>query len=293
MLSLKALRKRIKTVESTRQITKAMKAVAVSKLRRVQEMSDNTKRYSTALSRIVGQLLAAAPDVEHPLWRKTAQPRKVTIVLVTADRGMCGAFNNHAIEHANHLVKELGESNVELYCIGKKGRDFARRRHLDIVAAHIDSGGKIDVELTSRITDELTSRFAAGLTDRVVVVHNVFVNMMRYTTATFEFLPLDPATLLAGQPAGTGSSNREYIFEPDAAEVFSVTLARYLRVRMVSTLVIALTAEHSARMIAMTNASDNCDELLTSLTLQRNKARQAAITKELLEIVSGAEALKG
>jgi F-type H+-transporting ATPase subunit gamma len=292
MPSLKALRKRIKTVENTRQITRAMKAVAVSKLRRVQEMSENTKRYSTALSRIVGQLLAAAPDVEHPLRRRTAEPRMVTIVLVTADRGMCGAFNNHAIEKANHLVKELGERNVELYCIGKKGRDFARRRNLPLVAAHIDGSGKIDVELVSRITDELTTRFAAGLTDRVVVAHNVFVNMMRYTATTFEFLPLDPATLLADQPADDGA-RREYIFEPDAAEVFSVTLARYLRVRLVSTLATTYTAEHAARMIAMTNAADNCEELLTTLTLQRNKARQASITKELLEIVSGAEALKG
>ncbi len=299
MPSLKALRNRLKVVENTRQITKAMKAVSVSKLRRVQQSMEDTRRYADALARITGHLLQASSDTEHPLQRAVETPNRITLVLITADRGMCGAYNNHILNTAKRYVEqEVGTDKVELVCIGKKGRDFARKRGWTILAEHIDLQGKVQAQLMAEITDALVDRFLAGDTDRVMIAYNTFINMMRYEQRLVEFLPLDPKELLAEEgeeeaEGGAAEGGGEMIFEPDAETVFGVVLERYMRVRMVTNEADALTAEHSARMLAMSNATDNCDELMETLTLQLNKARQAAITKELLEIVSGAEALEG
>jgi F-type H+-transporting ATPase subunit gamma len=256
---------------------------------------ESTRRYADALARITGHLLQAASDTDHPLQRATDDPERVTLVLMTADRGMCGAYNNHILNTARQYVEQVGADKVELVCIGKKGRDFARKRGWTILSEHIELQGKVQAQLMAEITDMLVERFLAGDTDRVMIAYNTFVNMMRYDQRLVEFLPLDPQELLAEEEGAEaeGGGGTEMIFEPDAETVFGVVLERYLRVRMVTNEADALTAEHSARMLAMSNATDNCDELMETLTLQLNKARQAAITKELLEIVSGAEALEG
>ncbi|MDY0001953.1 MAG: ATP synthase F1 subunit gamma [Polyangia bacterium] len=292
MPSLKALRNRISVVENTGQITKAMKAVSVSKLRRVQQSMENTRRYADALAQITGHLLQASAAVDHPLQRSTETPGRFTAVLMTSDRGMCGAYNNHAISTLDAYVSKHGAHRVEVVCVGKKGRDHCRKKGYTILAAHIDLGGAVQAQLMAELTDLLVSRFMARETDRVVIIYNSFINMMKYEQKVVDILPLDPKGLLSGED-GQDRGGGEMIFEPDASTVFSVVLERYLRVRVVTSQADALTAEHSARMIAMSNATENCEELRTTLTLQMNKARQASITKELLEIVSGAEALKG
>ncbi|MFH2009105.1 MAG: ATP synthase F1 subunit gamma [bacterium] len=293
MPSLKALRNRIRTVVNTQQITKAMKAVSVSKLRRVQASMESTRRYADALARITGHLLQGTPDIEHPFRRVAETPDRVIVVLMTADRGMCGAYNNHAITKADKLIEELGRSRVDLVCVGKKGRDFFRKTNVNIVASHIDLGGSVNAPLLAKVTDDVVERFTSGQADKVMLVYNSFVNMMRYTPTVTEFLPLEPSELLRDDAEEKHEGSGDMIFEPDVETVFGVTLERYLRIRMVTCQADALTAEHSARMIAMSNATDNCEELNQTLTIQMNKARQAMITKELLEIVSGAEALKG
>ena len=293
MPSLKALRKRIRTVVNTQQITKAMKAVSVSKLRRVQQSMENTRRYADALASITGHLLQASSDSEHPLQRITESPKKIAVVLMTADRGMCGAYNNHILHKAKAYIEEVGVDKVELVCVGKKGRDFARKQGWTIVAEHLELQGKVQAQLMAEVTDEMVQRFLAGEIDRVMIIYNSFINMMRYEQKAVEFLPLDPAELLGDDEGDEAAGAGDMIFEPDAETVFGVVLERYLRVRMVTCQADALTSEHSARMVAMSNATDNCDELKETVTLALNKARQAAITKELLEIVSGAEALKG
>lgn len=293
MPSLKALRNRIAVVESTRQITKAMKAVSVSKLRRVQQSMETTRRYADALAQITGHLLQASSDLEHPLQRTAETPTRITAVLMTADRGMCGAYNNHILSKVDAFVAEQGAGRVELVCVGKKGRDHCKKKGYTILASHIDLGGSVQAQLMAELTDFLVKRFLAGETERVVLIYSSFVNMMKYVQKVAELLPLDPKTLLSDEDTKHAGSGAEMLFEPDAETVFGVVLERYLRVRVVTCLADSLTAEHSARMIAMSNATENCNELKTSLTLQMNKARQASITKELLEIVSGAEALKG
>lgn len=293
MPSLKALRNRISVVENTGQITKAMKAVSVSKLRRVQQSMESTRRYADALAHVTGHLLQASTNIEHPLQRVTESPKRVTLVVMTADRGMCGAYNNHILNTLDHTVAELGAGLVEVICIGKKGRDHCRKKGYSVLDAHIDLGGRTHADLMATVTDGLVERFLAGDVDRVLILYNSFVNMMRYEQKVVDLLPLDPKDLLSSEEAEAGAGIVDIIFEPDATTVFGVVLGRYLRVRMATSHADALTAEHSARMISMSNATENCKELKTTLTLQMNKARQAAITKELLEIVSGAEALKG
>lgn len=294
MPSLKDLRNRIRTVVNTQQITKAMKAVSVSKLRRVQASMENTRRYVDALARITGRLLQGTPDIDHPFRRLAESPDRVVVVLMTADRGMCGAYNNHAIEKATKLIAEIGEPNVDLVCVGKKGRDAFRKTNLNIVGEYLDFGGNVDAQAMAEVTDLVVDRFVTERCDKVVVVYNSFVNMMKYLPTGVEVLPLDPAELLDDEGEGGGDDGpADIIFEPDVESVFGSTLERYLRIKMVTCQADSLTAEHSARMIAMSNATDNCDELKQTLTIQMNKARQAMITKELLEIVSGAEALKG
>lgn len=294
MPSLKDLRNRIRTVVNTQQITKAMKAVSVSKLRRVQASMESTRRYVDALARITGRLLQGTPDIDHPFRRLEDTPDRVVIVLMTSDRGMCGAYNNHVLDKATDLIAEIGESRVDLVCVGKKGRDSFRKMNVNIVGEYLDLGGNVNAQVMAEVTDLVVERFVSEQCDKVVVVYNSFVNMMKYKPTGVEVLPLDPSELLESEDdGGTDSGPADIIFEPDVESVFGSTLERYLRIRMVTCQADALTAEHSARMIAMSNATDNCDELKQTLTIQMNKARQAMITKELLEIVSGAEALKG
>jgi F-type H+-transporting ATPase subunit gamma len=266
----------------------------VSKLRRVQASMENTRRYVDALARITGRLLQGTPDIDHPFRRMHESPDRVVIVLMSADRGMCGAYNNHVIEKATHLIREIGEPRVDLLCVGKKGRDYFRKTNVNIIGEYLDFGGNVNAQVMAEVTDLVVDRFVNEQCDKVVVVFNSFVNMMKYVPTGVEVLPLDPSELLADEdtedPDGGPS---DIIFEPDVESVFGSTLERYLRIRMVTCQADSLTAEHSARMIAMSNATDNCDELKQTLTIQMNKARQAMITKELLEIVSGAEALKG
>ncbi len=295
MPSLKDLRNRIRTVVNTQKITKAMKAISVSKLRRVQASMENTRRYVDALARITGRLLQGTPDIDHPFRRLADPADRVVIVLITSDRGMCGAYNNHVLDKAKKLIGEIGESQVDLVCVGKKGRDFYRKSNVNMIGEYLDFGGNVNAQVMAEVTDLVVERFVSEKCDKVVVVYNSFVNMVKYVPTGTEVLPLDPAELLDddGEDGGDDDGPANIIFEPDVESVFGSTLERYLRIRMVTCQADALTAEHSARMIAMSNATDNCDELKQSLTIQMNKARQAMITKELLEIVSGAEALKG
>ncbi len=293
MPSLKDLRNRIRTVINTQQITKAMKAVSVSKLRRVQASMENTRRYVDALARITGRLLQGTPDIDHPFRRVAESPDRVAMVLMTADRGMCGAYNNHIIDKATELMADIGEPRVDLICVGKKGRDAFRKTNVNIIGEYMDFGGNVSSQVMSEVTDKVVDLFVSERCDKVLVVYNSFINMMKYQPTAVEVLPLDPADLLEGEVGSGDGGAGDIIFEPDVESVFGSTLERYLRIKMVTCQADALTAEHSARMVAMSNATDNCDELKQSLTIEMNKARQAMITKELLEIVSGAEALKG
>ncbi len=288
MRTLRALRRRIRTVDNTKQITRAMKSVSASKMRRTEGHLTAGQPYARSMQELVTQLLTTAGQISHPLVVSRPVARRMVIV-VTADRGLCGAFNASIIRRVEDFLDENRLVPIDLFCIGKRGRDYFRRHGCSIVAEYIDLSGRVDVGRIKTITRDITDRFLDGRTDEVYLAYNKFISVTTYRPIVTKFLPVEPGE----RPADKIVRHVEYIFEPDVHTILESMLPRYLNSRMYITLAEAFTAEHSARMIAMSTASDNCEELIRTLTLEMNKARQASITKELLEIVSGAEALKG
>lgn len=288
MRTLRALRRRIRTVDNTEQITRAMKTVSASKMRRAEERLRAGRPYAQSLEELVARLVGATGEIRHPLVLHRPVERSL-LVLVTADRGLCGAFNGNIIRKAEDFLDEKGLRSVDLSCVGKKGRDYFRRRGYRIVAEYIDLGGKVDVARIRPITEEAVRRFLEGEVDEVFLGYNSFASVTVYRPTIAKFLPLEAESL----GAKTAVEPLDYIFEPDATTILESILPRYLNSKMYITLAGAFTAEHSARMVAMTAASENCEELMRALTLEMNKARQSSITRELLEIISGAEALRG
>jgi F-type H+-transporting ATPase subunit gamma len=285
----KFLKRRLRSVKSTMQITSAMEMVSAAKLRRTQNVLMAGRPYSAKLQELLGRLAQTAAPA-HPFFERREVRRRM-VVVVTADRGLAGAFNTQVVKRAEALIRESREP-VALFCVGKKGADYFRTRHGDIAGTITDFGGTLRSDSSNRLGEELAGAFLKGEVDEVLLVYNSFVSTMQYRTRAEQLLPLEPEELLKGAPA-TGGPGGEYILEPDAQRVFEQLLPRYLRNKVYITLAETFTAEHSARMVAMSGATKNCEDLINKLTLRINKARQAAITKEILEIVSGAEALKG
>ncbi len=288
MGTLKALRNRIRTVDNTKQITRAMKTVSASKMRRTEGNLQSGRPYARCLEQLTARLVGATDELHHPLVVQRPVERTL-VVLVTADRGLCGAFNSNIIRRAQRLIETKESDKVDLFCIGKKGRDFFRKRGYSIVAEELDFSGRLDLERIRGITDDIVQRYLNEEAGEVVLVYNAFVSVVTYHQTVDKFLPLEAESL----GRGAVTEHIEYIYEPDAKTILENILPRYLKSKMYITLAEAFTAEHSARMVAMSAASENCEELIRTLTLDMNKARQASITKELLEIVGGAEALRG
>lgn len=286
---LRNLRRRVRTVKNTMQVTRAMAMVSAAKLRRTRTALAAAQPYAEKIQALLGRVAASVlSEFAHPLFTRREENR-ILVVLFTGDRGLCGAFNANIIAQAEKFLSSRGIENVELYCVGKRGRDHFRRRGWKIFEQVVDLRGQVDLALTRTIASRLQEQYSTGATDAVYLCYNSVVSAMAYRGRIEKFLPLDPAAmgLAKAEPVAT-----DYIFEPSQEEVFAQLLPRYCESRIYAVLADALTAEHSARMLAMNNASTNCGEMIDTLTLRMNKARQASITKELLEIVSGAEAVK-
>ncbi len=288
MPTLKALRNRIRTVDNTKQITRAMKTVSASKMRRTETHLEAGRPYAQCLEELMARLVGAVGELSHPLIDQRPV-EKTLLVLITADRGLCGAFNSNIFRRAQWFMDKQEGRPVDLYCIGKKGRDFFRKQERSIVAEQLDFSGRLDIERIREITEDLVRRFLDEEADEVILAYNTFVSIVNYRPTIQRFLPLEAESL----GKGALTQQIDYIYEPNAATIIEQILPRYLNSKMYITLAEAFTAEHSARMVAMSAASDNCEDLIRTLTLDMNKARQASITKELLEIVGGAEALRG
>jgi F-type H+-transporting ATPase subunit gamma len=286
MPSLKALRKRIASVRSTQQITKAMKMVSAAKLRRAQEAALAARPYARKLGELLGNLTAWLPADAHPLLRQPAEVRRVHLLLITADRGLCGAYNSNLIRQAEAFLREHRDRQPSLTLVGRKGVEHFRRRRAEIAEQFVGIGNPT-FELARKIAAGLAARYASGATDRVVVLYSAFRSALSQVPTVETLLPIAPV----GRP-GAGPAP-EYLVEPGRVAVLGRLLPRYLEVAVFGALLEAAASEHGARMTAMDSATNNAAEMIFSLTLQMNRARQAAITKELMEIVSGAEALKG
>ena len=288
MASLKDLRRRIRATKSMQQIFKAMEMVAAAKLRRAQQRAQAASPYAAKISAMLANLSGAAAELEHPLF-KAREVRTTALVVITADRGFAGAYNTAILRIVEQRLKAAPPGSIQCVVVGRKGRDYLRRRGYPVLAAHTDLPGEASLDLARRITNDLTERFVSGQVDRVEILYTHFVNAIvrRVLTATFLPIGTGPGTGEATASQAAGSA----IFEPNAESIFAELLPRYATAMLYASMADALASEHSARMVAMGSARKNAGELVDALTLTRNRLRQAAITREISELVGGAEAL--
>ena len=289
MATLKALKKRIAAVKKTRQITKAMKMVAAAKLRRAQLNMERAKPYAENLKKVIAQLGAAVPREAHPLLAVRPQKRAMLIV-ITSDRGLCGAFNVNIAKRAEHYIKENegGHEEIELAVIGKKGREYFRFHGYDIAREYMEVLTEPTMDKAAEIGLEITGRYIDEGLDAAYVVYNEFKSAAKQEVVVERLLPIIPEEM----GVELGDTTVEFLYEPSQSTILSAILPLYVNVRIYFAVLESLAAEMGARMTAMDLATQNAEDMIARLTLQFNRTRQAAITKELLEIVAGAEALK-
>ncbi|MUM77444.1 F0F1 ATP synthase subunit gamma [Pseudodesulfovibrio sp. F-1] len=292
MASLRDVQNQIVGVKKTKQITKAMNMVASAKLRNAQDRIERFRPYANKFYEMLGDLAAGADESVHPLLEVRDEVKTVGIMVVTSDRGLCGAFNTNIISTAKKLAaaKAAEGKTVKAYCIGKKGRDAFRKLEIDIVRAEPDAMSKFDFTLAASVGNELISGYISGELDEVHIVYGEFQSMAKQVPVDLCVLPMATQASEA-EPASGGSG--DYLYEPSVEGLLAELLPRFIKVQVYRGLLDTSASEHAARMAAMDNATRACDDLTQSLTLLYNKTRQAAITSDLMDIVGGAEALKG
>jgi F-type H+-transporting ATPase subunit gamma len=286
MPSLRDIRRRIRSVKNTAQITKAMELVAASRMRRAQQRVTQARPYSTAMRAMIARLGAARREGEalHPLLQHRPIQR-VGLVMLTTDRGLCGPLNTNVIRRGTEFLLST-EQDAELVTVGRKGQDFMVRRGRTIRATFTALGDRPDYMAIVPIARIVTEDFERGAIDAAYVLFPRFISTLTQRPQVDQLLPITP------EAAETGAAGRvEYIYEPDPAGILDELLPRYVEVQIYQAVLETIASEQSARMIAMRNANDSAKELIDSLTLSYNKARQAAITREVTEIASAAEAM--
>jgi F-type H+-transporting ATPase subunit gamma len=284
MPSLIDIRRRIRSVKNTQQITKAMKMVSAAKLRRAQERVIAARPYATLLKAMMSDLAAAAASDENagssPLL--TVRPEKrIQLILVTSDTGLAGAFNSNLIKAAQVFMAEKADAQIELVAIGRKGRDAFRKRGTTITAEYLQLIGKAQYSDAAEIAKSIMDRFVKGEVDSIYILNNEFKSVMSQKVAVTKLLPV---TLPAQK------ESVDFIFEQPALEILESLLPRFLEVEIFRSLLETFAAYHAARMTAMDAASSNAKDMIESLTLNMNRVRQASITREIIEVVSGASA---
>jgi F-type H+-transporting ATPase subunit gamma len=284
MPSLKDLRKRIGSVRSTQQITRAMKMVAAAHLRRAQEAAERARPYAAKLTEMLAAVVVGLSEEAHPLLARREENRFDLIVL-TSDRGLCGAFNANLLRQSEAFQREHSEGTTRLMLVGRKALEHYRRRRVEPLFERTGVLNAPAIETARALAEHVTARFAADECDAAYLVYSRFQSAISQVPTVVRLLPVDA-------PAEEATSV-DYIFEPPRPELLGKLLPRYIETRLLQALLESIASEFGARMTAMDNATRNASEMIDRLTLSMNRARQAAITTELMEIVSGAEALKG
>jgi F-type H+-transporting ATPase subunit gamma len=294
MPSLIDLRRRVRAVKNTQQITKAMKMVAASKLRRAQERIMGARPYASQMQRVLSSVAARVDPTIHPLLsvREKHPESRTLVVVVTGDKGLCGSFNTNAIKGAGAFVTTSTQP-CSLGLVGRKGRDFFARRGYDVHFEQIGIFQKLRFEDARTIAQLSVDAFTSGRVDRVMLVYNEFKSMISQRVIVDQLLPIGRAEVDAGaQPVpAAGESQVDYLYEPSPQEIFNQLLPRYVEVQVYRALLESNAAFFAAQMTAMDTATKNSADMIASLTLYMNNVRQAAITREIIEVVSGAQAL--
>ncbi len=293
MASLKDVQAKITGVKKTKQITKAMNMVASAKMRSAQGRIERFRPYADKFYEMLGDLAGKADESAHPLLETREEIQNVCIVLVTSDRGLCGSFNVNLIKAANKVAKEKAAEgkNVKFFCLGKKGRDALRKSEFEISKDMAGQMGSYDFSLANSIGLDVINAYLEGEADEVILIFGEFISMVKQEPVVKTILPMGSQ---AGAEEGEeASSATEYIYEPDVMGLLAELLPRFIKVQIYRGMLDTSASEHAARMAAMDNATRACDDMISSLTQIFNKTRQTAITTELMDIVGGAEALKG
>jgi len=309
MPTLLDYRRRIRSVKSTQQITRAMKFISAAKLRRAQEGVFAARPYAGEILRVMRSAAARMESAAHPLLERRPEER-ILVVVLTGDRSLAGAFNTNVIRRAILFIHENSSKKSQMIAIGKKGRDALRKRGWTIAGEYLNVSAKVDFSIAKEIAGKIAEMYAAREVDAVYAVYNEFKNVMVQKLRTAKLLPIDPGILNEESAEKTGMSAAEesalphdlsasgkaqlvdYIYEEPVEEIFSGLVPRYLEAEVFRILLESAAAEHAARMTAMDSATRNASDLIDALTLDMNKIRQASITKELIEIVSGAASAK-
>ena len=290
MASLLDIRRRIRAVKSTRQITKAMKAISASRLRKAQEAMTGARPFANQMERVLGGLARQVDTSAHPLLTQrdpSAPARPTLVIVVSADKGLCGGFNTNIVKQAGEVIANASGAGVSLGLVGKKGREFFARRRFDVRFELVNIFASLKYAHAQAIAREAVAAFIGGEVDSVVVVYNEFKNVLQQQVVVNQVLPIKP--LVVGDTGG--EQLPEYLYEPDPAKIFDSLIPRHVEVQFYRALLESAAAEHAARLTAMEAATKNASEMIADLTLYMNKVRQAKITGEIIEIVSGAEAL--
>ena len=289
MATLRTIRRRIASVKNTQTITKAMQMVSAAKLRKAQEKALKARPFAEAIKHLVLEMCKGMAPEDHPFFVSSEAKKRLGIILVTGDKGLCGSFNNNIIFRVVRDLKKSQEGleKVSFLTVGKKGGDFFSKKNFEMKKKYLEDRERTNYELAAEIAREAKKYFLAGEWNEVRLYYSAFKSVVRHeiTQETILPIPTTPAGIEAGAP-------KDYIIEPSQKEILDQLLPKYLESQILKAILESQTSEYAARMTAMDTASNNCREVITDLALIYNKARQAAITKELLDIVGGAEALK-
>ena len=283
MANLKDIRDRIKSVKSIQKVTKAMKMVAAAKMRRAQENMEKARPYNHRLVEIIQHLLPSVERSMLPLL-EVREVKRIAYVVVTSDRGLAGSFNSSILRKAHNDIDEFGKQNVDIFCIGKKAKDYFKSRKYNIISSYSDFWSDLNFNQSMKIGSTIVNHFLDLSVDEIRVTYNEFVNVATQATVSEKLLPIELND--------DELSDTDFLYEPSKDKIVKSLIPRYLNAQVWKYLLESYASEQAARMVAMENATTNSEDMIKNLTLEFNKARQAAITTEMLEIVSGAEALK-
>ncbi len=295
MASSRDIKKRIKGVKNIQQITRTMEMVAAAKLRRAQIAAKNAKPYADKLNAMMHNIGASVGNIQHPLL-KDRPVKKAALVVVSSNKGLCGAFNPNVMRRVEEYIKKHPDVEYSIFCVGKKGKDFFSRRGYNVVKSFLPSEKELELSLVIELAGHLSKGFENEDYDQVQVFYSRFVSPMIQRPTSLTVIPFTKPEETEEEEEEREKSeavaNSDYLFEPEPEELMWELIPKYIEFQLYNAMAQSQAGEHASRLIAMKNATDNAKDVIKSLTMSYNKARQAAITKEILEIVSGAEAIK-
>ncbi|MBI3813926.1 MAG: ATP synthase F1 subunit gamma [Nitrospinae bacterium] len=285
MASLRDIKRRIKSVKNTQQITRAMKLVSAAKMKRAQEAILAARPYAMKMMDVMSSLACRVDTTAHPLLSRREE-KNIMLVVITSDKGLCGGFNGNIIRRTLRFMEDKGRNNISLVVVGKKGRDYFRAKKYGISKEYVDFFRVFSYQRASLIVKDIIDGYTSEQVDSVYVVYNEFKSVIQQRVVAESLLSIPPLVCKVGEEPP------DYLYEPSAEVILDDLLKKYVEIEVYRALLESISSEHGARMTAMDSATRNASEMISGLTLTYNRARQAAITKELIEIVSGADALK-